>query len=157
MSRIWNHEVTVEQLNGRRRGSMLEYLDIVFTEIGPDYLKAFMPVDHRTKQPQGVLHGGAAVVLAESVGSVAGSLCVDLHRHYCVGIEVNANHLRPVRDGHVFATACPIHVGHKTQVWQIEIMDAHGRRVTASRLTLAVLDRISAVENTEPLPGWPTP
>ena len=157
MSRIWKHDFTVEQLNGRGRGSMLEHLGILFTEIGPDYLKASMPVDHRTKQPQGIMHGGAAVVLAESVGSVAGSLCVNLRRHYCVGLEVNANHLRPVSGGSVLATARPIHLGHKTQVWQIEVVDVLGWRVTASRLTLAVLERRPVIEDADPLPEWPTP
>ncbi len=119
---------------------MVDHLDIRFTEIGPDYLQATMPVDHRTNQPIGLLHGGASVVLAETLGSVAGVLCVDIRKQYCVGLEVNANHLRGVRSGRVMGTASPIHLGRKTQVWQIGIIDEHGRKVTASRLTLAVLD-----------------
>ena len=99
-----------------------------------------MPVDHRTKQPAGLLHGGASVVLAETVGSVAGSLCVDLHRHFCVGLEVNANHLRAIRAGLVVGTAKPLHLGQRTQVWQIDIVDEDGWQITSSRLTLAILD-----------------
>jgi len=139
MGRIWKQEATIDQLNLRGRKTMVEHLDIRFTEIGPDYLSASMPVDHRTNQPIGILHGGASVVLAETLGSVAGVLCVDIRRHYCVGIEVNANHLRSVRSGRVFGMASPIHLGRKTQVWQINIKDERGRQVTASRLTLAVL------------------
>ncbi len=119
---------------------MVEHLDIRFTEIGPDYLSASMPVDHRTNQPLGLLHGGASVVLAETLGSVAGVLCVDVRKHYVVGLEVNANHLRAVRSGHVIGTALPLHLGQKIQVWQIGIVDEHGWNVTASRLTVAVLD-----------------
>ncbi|MCY4159378.1 MAG: hotdog fold thioesterase [Bacteroidetes bacterium] len=140
MKRIWKSEVTVEQLNRRGSNTMVDHLDIRFTEIGPDYLQATMPVDHRTNQPIGLLHGGASVVLAETLGSVAGVLCVDIRKQYCVGLEVNANHLRGVRSGRVMGTASPIHLGRKTQVWQIGIIDEHGRKVTASRLTLAVLD-----------------
>ncbi|MCY4001670.1 MAG: hotdog fold thioesterase [Bacteroidetes bacterium] len=140
MDRIWKQHPTIEQLNLRGRNTMVEHLDIQFTEIGPDYLSASMPVDHRTNQPIGILHGGASVVLAETLGSVAGVLCVDIRKQYCVGIEVNANHLRSVRSGRVIGTASPIHLGRKTQVWQINIEDESGRKVTSSRLTLAVLE-----------------
>ncbi|MCY4225398.1 MAG: hotdog fold thioesterase [Bacteroidetes bacterium] len=140
MDRIWKQQPTIEQLNLRGRNTMVEHLDIQFTEIGPDYLSASMPVDHRTNQPIGILHGGASVVLAETLGSVAGVLCVDIRKQYCVGIEVNANHLRSVRSGRVIGTASPIHLGRKTQVWQINIEDESGRKVTSSRLTLAVLE-----------------
>ena len=133
MKRIWKHEPTLEQLNQRGKGSMVEHLGITFTALGPDYLSASMPVDHRTKQPAGLLHGGASVVLAETVGSVAGSLCVDLHRHFCVGLEVNANHLRAIRAGLVVGTAQPLHLGQRTQVWQIDIVDEDGWQITASR------------------------
>lgn len=140
MKSIWKQEPTLEQLNRRGAGTMVEHLGIRFTALGPDYLSASMPVDHRTNQPIGLLHGGASVVLAETVGSVAGALCVDLRRQFCVGLEVNANHLRAVRTGRVVGTAQPVHLGRKTQVWQIDIVDEHGRQITASRLTLAVLD-----------------
>ena len=140
MDQIWHHSVTVNQLNKRGSGTMVDFLDIVFEEIGPNFLKASMPVDHRTIQPLGLLHGGASVVLAESVGSVAGALCVDLSRQYTVGIEVNANHLRSARRGRVMAKAIPLHIGRKTQVWHIDIKDEDNRPITASRLTLAVMD-----------------
>lgn len=140
MAKIWKNDVTVERLNSRGRGTMVEHLDIRFTEIGPDYLCGSMPVDHRTNQPLGLLHGGASVVLAETLGSVAGVLCVDARKHYVVGVEVNANHLRAVQSGHVTGTARPLHLGRKIQVWQIDIVDEHGWNVTASRLTVAVMD-----------------
>ena len=116
----------------------MEPLGIVFTEIGADYLRATMPVDPRTRQPYGLLHGGASVLLAETLGSSAGMLCVD-EGQGVVGIEINANHLRGVREGLVTGTARPIHVGRSTQVWDIRIEDARGRPVCVSRLTLAVI------------------
>ena len=140
MAKIWKSDVTVERLNSRGKGTMVEHLDIRFTEIGPDYLRASMPVDHRTNQPIGLLHGGASVVLAETLGSVAGVLCVDVRKQFVVGLEVNANHLRAVRSGRVTGTARPLHLGRKTQVWQIDIVDEHDWQVTASRLTVAVLE-----------------
>ena len=138
---IWQRPVTIDGINAWGRVNMMDHLDITFTEVGDDYLKATMPVDHRTTQPLGLLHGGASVVLAETLGSTAASMCVDIEKHYCVGIEINANHLRGVRQGLVTGTARPIHVGRKTQVWQIEIHNDNGRLVAVSRLTLAVLDR----------------
>nr|WP_243700029.1 hotdog fold thioesterase [Lysobacter sp. N42] len=118
----------------------MQPLGIVFTEIGADFLRATMPVDARTKQPYGLLHGGASVLLAETLGSTAGNLCVPEDR-ICVGIEINANHLRAVRDGVVTGTARPLHVGRATQVWEIRIEDARGRLACVSRITLAVVDR----------------
>lgn len=115
-------------------------LDIAFSEIGEDFLSARMPVDGRTRQPYGLLHGGASVLLAETVGSTAGMLCVD-EGERCVGIEINANHLRAVRDGHVTATARAVHVGGRNQVWEIRIVDDAGKLVCISRLTLAVLGK----------------
>lgn len=120
---------------------MVDYLGITFTEVGDDYVKGTMPVDERTHQPFGVLHGGASVVLAETLGSTAANCCVDFERQYCVGLEVNANHLRAMREGTVTGTARPLHLGGSTQVWEIHIHDEEGRRVCASRLTMAVLDR----------------
>ena len=140
MDEIWYRPMTLEGLNGWGRVNMMEHLDITFTEIGPDYLKATMPVDHRTTQPLGLLHGGASVVLAETLGSAAGSCCLDLEKQNCAGIEINANHVRGVRGGHVEGTARPLHLGTRTQVWQIEIHDDAGRLVCISRLTLAVVD-----------------
>jgi 1,4-dihydroxy-2-naphthoyl-CoA hydrolase len=117
-----------------------EYIGIEFTEIGDDYITAKMPVDHRTRQPMGLLHGGASCVLAESLGSVAGSLCVEMGKQYVVGLEINANHIRAVKEGYVYGTARPIHVGRSTQVWEIKIVNESKQLVCISRLTLAVKD-----------------
>ena len=132
--------ITPEALNALSRGTAMEPLGIVFTEIGPDYLRGTMPVDARTRQPYGLLHGGASVLLAETLGSTAGGLCVD-EGQGVVGIEINANHLRGVREGRVTATARPLHVGRQTQVWEIRIEDERARLVCVSRLTLAVIAR----------------
>ena len=129
---------SLESLNAMSRGTAMEPLDIVFTELGEDYLRATMPVDARTRQPYGLLHGGASALLAETVGSSAGMLCVG-EGEGVVGIEINANHLRGVREGRVTATARPLHVGRQTQVWEIRIEDERGRLVCVSRLTLAVI------------------
>jgi 1,4-dihydroxy-2-naphthoyl-CoA hydrolase len=111
------------------------------TEIGPDYVRATMPVSPRTHQPTGVLHGGASVALAETVGSLAANLCVDQARYVCLGQEINANHLRPVSSGIVTATARPHHIGKRSHVWGIEIRDEQQKLVCVSRLTMAVVDR----------------
>ena len=116
----------------------METLGIVFTELGPDFVRATMPVDARTHQPYGLLHGGASVLLAETLGSSAGMLCL-AEGEICVGIEINANHLAGVRDGIVTGTARPLHVGRSTHVWEIRIEDPVGRLVCISRLTLAVV------------------
>lgn len=129
---------SLEALNAQSRGTAMEPLGIVFTEMGPDWLRATMPVDARTRQPYGLLHGGASVLLAETIGSSAGMLCVG-EGEGCVGIEINANHLRGVRDGLVTGTARPLHVGRQTQVWEIRIEDERQRLVCVSRLTLAVI------------------
>lgn len=128
----------VDALNAMSSGTAMAPLGIVFTEVGPDYLRATMPVDARTRQPYGLLHGGASVLLAETLGSSAGMLCVD-EGSIVVGIEINANHLRGVRDGLVTGTARPLHLGRSTQVWEIRIEDEAGRLVCVSRLTLAVV------------------
>ena len=129
---------TLESLNAMSAGTSMETLGIVFTEIGDDFLRATMPVDARTKQPYGLLHGGASVLLAETIGSSAGMLCVG-EGEGCVGIEINANHVRGVREGLVTGTARPLHVGRQTQVWEIRIEDERARLVCISRLTLAVI------------------
>ena len=131
---------TLDDLNALSDGTAMIPLGIRFTEIGPDFLRATMPVDERTRQPYGLLHGGASVLLAETLGSTAGNLCVPDDR-ICVGIEINANHVRGVRDGHVTGTARPLHVGATTHVWDIRIEDARGRLACVSRLTLAVVAR----------------
>lgn len=134
---------SIDALNALSEGTAIQALGIVFTDIGADHVRATMPVDARTKQPYGLLHGGASVLLAETLGSTAGNLCVPDDR-LCVGVEINANHLRAVRDGVVTGTARPLHVGRATQVWEIRIEDARGRLACVSRLTLAVVERPAA-------------
>lgn len=135
---IWKREVTLEALNAMGEGNMVGLLDIRFEHIGEKTLEATMPVDHRTKQPFGLLHGGASVVLAESMGSVAGYLCT-LGDQKVVGMEVNANHIRSAREGRVRGVCSAIHTGSRHQVWQIEIFDEQGRMCCTSRLTTAIL------------------
>lgn len=130
--------ITLEALNALSRGTAMEPLGIVFTELGTDYLRGTMPVDARTRQPYGLLHGGASVLLAETLGSTAGGLCVG-EGQGVVGIEINANHLAGVREGLVTGTARPLHVGRSTQVWEIRIEDERGRLACISRLTLAAI------------------
>ena len=119
---------------------MSAYLGIRFTEVGPDFLRATMPVNEHTHQPFGMLHGGASVTLAETVGSVASLMCVDAEQYRCVGQEVNANHLRGISTGTVTATARPFHLGGRSHVWHIEIRDESERLVCVSRLTMAVVE-----------------
>ncbi|MBV1907706.1 MAG: hotdog fold thioesterase [Kangiellaceae bacterium] len=135
---IWKREFDLNQLNHTRKQTLVETLGIMITDFGDDYLTASMPVESRTHQPMGILHGGASVVLAETVGSIAANMAVD-DKHYCVGMEINANHLRPVKSGLVYATCHPIHIGNSTQVWDIRISDERQRPVCISRLTMAVL------------------
>jgi 1,4-dihydroxy-2-naphthoyl-CoA hydrolase len=137
----WRRIATVADLNAINADTLSSHLGIVFTEIGPDYLKATMPMDARTRQPYGLLHGGASVALAETVGSTAANLCVDATRFVCSGQEINANHLLAVRAGEVTATARPLHLGGRSQVWAIEIVNEAGRLSCVSRLTMAVLER----------------
>jgi len=129
----------LEELNKMRRNTMLEGLGINITAIGEDYLEATMPVDARTHQVYGILHGGASVVLAETLGSIGGMLTVDPAKFYCVGLDINANHIKAVKSGIVKGTARPIHIGRSTQVWHIEIKTETGELVCISRLTLAVV------------------
>jgi 1,4-dihydroxy-2-naphthoyl-CoA hydrolase len=138
---IWHSRPTLETLNALSKNTMLEGLDIRFTEVGDDYLVATMPVDARTHQPFGLLHGGASVVLAESLGSSGANCCLDMDKEYAVGLEINANHLRSVRSGQVIGTARPIHIGRRTQVWEIRIEDEAGRLACISRLTTAVMPK----------------
>jgi 1,4-dihydroxy-2-naphthoyl-CoA hydrolase len=131
---------SLDQLNKTGNGNMVSHLGIVFTAIGDDFIEATMPVDSRTKQPMGLLHGGANVVLAETLGSVAASLTVNKERQAVVGLEINANHLKSVREGLVKGTAKPIHLGKTTQVWEIKIVNEANRLCCISRLTMAILD-----------------
>jgi len=135
---LFRSDVTLADLNALSTDTAMIPLGIVFTELGPDYLCGTMPVNANTKQPYGLLHGGASVLLAETLGSTAGGLCAPDGKGV-VGIEINANHLRGVREGLVTGTARPLHVGASTQVWEIRIEDQAGRLACISRLTLAVV------------------
>lgn len=137
---IWKKEFTLEAINSFGTGCMPGFLDIKFTEFGDDYIVAQMPVNERTRQPMGLLHGGASVVFAETMGSVAGLLCVENPNKTTVGVEINANHLRAVRKGIVTGMAKPVRIGRNIQVWNIEIRDEEGRLSCVSRFTLAVVD-----------------
>ncbi|MBI4211405.1 MAG: hotdog fold thioesterase [Deltaproteobacteria bacterium] len=139
-SSLWFQPLTIDDLNHRGKDTMAEHLDIRFIDVGADYLVATMPVDHRTKQPRGLLHGGASVALAETIGSMAGNFCVDPSKFYCVGLEINANHVRAMTEGFVSGKATPLHLGRKTQVWEIKITNADHKLVCISRLTMAVME-----------------
>jgi 1,4-dihydroxy-2-naphthoyl-CoA hydrolase len=132
---------TLEQLQTQFGTYLVGLMGIEFTEVGPDYLVARMPVDERTFQAFRIMHGGASVVLAETLGSIAANYCVDFEKYYCVGLDINANHLRSMRSGWVYAKASPIHLGRSTQVWGINITDENGKPVCISRLTMAVMAR----------------
>ncbi|HMB57350.1 MAG TPA: hotdog fold thioesterase [Arenimonas sp.] len=139
MSSPFRRRPSLAQINAESAGTAMESLGIVITEIGDDFIRGTMPVDARTKQPFGLLHGGSSALLAETLASVAGNLCMDdPMKQQAVGLELNANHLRAVTEGQVTGTARPIHVGRSTQVWDIRIEDAQGRLCCVSRLTLAV-------------------
>lgn len=140
MTAIWKQTPSLEQVDALQQNSIIGHLGIKMLEIGDDYVRASMPVDSRTHQPMGVLHGGASVVLAETLGSLGANLCVEVGKQYCVGLDINANHLRSVRSGEVIGTAKALHVGRSTHVWQIEIVDEQERLVCVSRLTMAVKD-----------------
>ncbi len=138
---VFNPNTTLEFLNTLSLNTMVQHLGIVFTALGDDYIEATMPVDHRTHQPMGLLHGGASVSLAETLGSVAATCCVDITRQYCVGLDINANHIKSVREGVVTGRTTPIHIGKKTQVWEIRITNESNELVCISRITLAVIDK----------------
>lgn len=139
---IWfNKNVTLEEVNRIGDNTMFSHLGIRFSEIGENYLKATMPVDQRTHQPMGLLHGGASAALSETIGSVAGWMCVNEATHTCVGLEINCNHIRGKKSGIVTATASPFHLGASTHVWDIKIQDERGKLICISRLTLAVLKK----------------
>lgn len=138
MNDIWKKEFTVDDLNTFSKDSIVGHVGILYTEKGPDFLKGTMPVDKRTIQPHGILHGGASVVLAETLGSAASLMAVD-DQHYSVGMEVNANHLKMATEGIVIGTARPVHLGNTTQVWDITIKNEEDRLICISRLSMAVL------------------
>jgi 1,4-dihydroxy-2-naphthoyl-CoA hydrolase len=136
---IWQKSATPEQLNARNPGTLNEALGIRIAELGEDYIRATMPVDGRTKQPFGLLHGGASVALAETLGSVGAWLTLPAGGGRTVGLDINANHVRAVREGEVTGTARPLHLGRTTQVWEIRIENAEGKLCCVSRITLAVV------------------
>ncbi|MBK9017819.1 MAG: hotdog fold thioesterase [Saprospiraceae bacterium] len=140
---MWKHPFDLAQINALNANTLGEALGIEFTEMGDDFIIAKMPVDSRTVQPHRMLHGGASVALAETLGSVASTLCIeDLSKKMAVGVEINANHLRPATKGFVFGKVTPIRVGRSMHVWNIEITDELGKLVCVSRLTVAVVDKV---------------
>jgi 1,4-dihydroxy-2-naphthoyl-CoA hydrolase len=141
MSVWFNQELTIEKLNPLLPDTMAGYLGIEWVEIGADFLKARMPVDKRTIQPYGLLHGGASCVLAETIGSIASAMVVDHSKFYCVGLEINANHIRSARSGFVTGVARPLHLGSSTHVWDIRIYDEQEKLTCACRLTVMIMAR----------------
>ena len=140
---IWfaGRHPSVEVLNAHAPRTLVGHVDIRFIEVGDDFLRATMPVDARTRQPYGVLHGGASVVLAETMGSTGAAACIDQERFQCFGQEINANHLRPVSSGLVTGLARPFHIGARSQVWGIEIRDARQHLSCIARITIATVAR----------------
>lgn len=136
---IWKKHLSLEQMNQLCKNTAIEHLGICFIAQGENWLKAVMPINEKTIQPMGFLHGGISAALAETLGSMAGFCCITEHQTV-FGLEINANHLRPVKQGEVVATATPLHLGKQTQVWQIEIKDQHNKLCCISRLTLAVVN-----------------
>ena len=139
---IWRGDPTIKDLQQFHDKAMSGHLGIVFTEIGADFLRGTMPVNERTRQPFGVLHGGASVAFAETLASSAAYLCIDGEQHACFGQEINANHIRSVKAGLLTGTTRPFHIGARSHVWGIEIVDESGRLVCVSRITMAVVERI---------------
>lgn len=138
---IWTTPPDIDAINAMGANCANGFLGIELIEIGPDYLKGRMPVDQRTKQPMGLLHGGISVAMAETLASIGGNFVVDRAKYACVGQEINANHLRSATEGWVYAVTRPVHIGRRTQVWETHITDEADRLVCISRMTLAVIDR----------------
>ena len=139
---IWfNKNLKLEDLQNLQSNTMSTLLEMEWTEVGPDYLRLRMPVNHKTKQPYGLLHGGASCALAETIGSIGSFLVVDSEKKLCVGLEINANHIRSARDGFVTATAKPLHLGNTTHVWDIRIEDDNNNLICISRLTVAIIEK----------------
>ncbi len=141
MAEIWKHKIDLATLNKWSVNTMVEHIGIEFTDSGDDFLVAKMPVDHRTHQPYGLLHGGASVALAETMGSVASALVIDANSQAAVGIEINANHIKSIKSGWVIGTVKPIKIGHTLHVWNIEIRDESGSLLCVSRLTCAIIKK----------------
>ncbi|HUS03610.1 MAG TPA: hotdog fold thioesterase [Chitinophagaceae bacterium] len=142
MSSIWfNKLITLNDIKDFGNETMASYLDMQWVEIGDDFLKLSMPVNEKTKQPYGILHGGASCALAETIGSVASALVIDREKNICVGLEINANHVRSAKDGIVTGYCTPLHLGKSTHVWDIKIYDEEEKLICVSRLTVAILPR----------------
>ena len=140
MSSIWfNKSITLDDIKDFGKETMAAYLDMQWVEIGDDFLKLSMPVNEKTKQPYGILHGGASCALAETIGSVASALVIDREKFMCVGLEINANHIRSAKDGIVTGYCTPLHLGRSTHVWDIKIYDEDEKLICVSRLTVAIL------------------
>ena len=138
---MFTRSITLDALHSFSQNTISNHLGIEFTEIGNDYITARMPVDKRTHQPFGILHGGASVVLAETLGSIASFLCLkDPQKQHAVGLEINANHIRSVKEGFVYGKVTPLHVGRSTQIWEIKITNDENKLVCVSRLTVAIVD-----------------
>ncbi len=138
---IWKITPSIEQINASSRNTLVDTLGMLVTEVGDDFIRGTMPVDRRTVQPFGLLHGGASVALAETLGSLAANLCVDSSKEVAVGLDINANHIRAVTSGNVTGTARVLHIGRTTQVWEIRIEDDKQRLTCISRLTMAVVPK----------------
>jgi 1,4-dihydroxy-2-naphthoyl-CoA hydrolase len=141
MSIWYKNDYTLSELNTMGNNTMAQTLGMEFIEIGEHYLKLQMPVNQHTHQPYGILHGGASAALAETVGSVASSMCINNEKQICVGMEINCNHVRPKREGNVIATASPLHLGATSHIWDIKITDEANRLICISRLTMAILKK----------------
>lgn len=138
---LFNPDVTLESLNKLSANTMVSHLGIEFTRIGDDFIEAKMPVDSRTQQPLGLLHGGASVTLAETLGSIAATCCVDRETQHCVGLDINANHIKSAKTGFVFGVTRPIHIGKRTHVWEVRIVNEQKELICISRITMAVIDK----------------
>jgi len=141
MSIWYKKNLNLEDLILRNTKTMSDFLGIEFIEIGDDFITAKMPINDKTKQPMGIMHGGASCVLAETVGSIAANCCVDISKYYCVGLDINTNHIRSIREGFVYGTAKPFHIGRTTQVWGIHIVNDQQQMISVNRLTMSVLTR----------------
>jgi 1,4-dihydroxy-2-naphthoyl-CoA hydrolase len=140
---IWARDITIEQINKQTQGCMISHVGIEVTEIGGDFLRGRMPVDERTRQPFGILHGGASVVLAETLASIGCQFTIDWDRYSAVGLEINANHIRGVSSGFVIGTSRAVHLGRRTQVWETHVKDEREKLVCISRITVAVVERVN--------------
>lgn len=142
MMSIWfNANITLDDIRDFGKDTMADFLGMEWVGIGPAELKLSMPVNERTRQPYGLLHGGASCVLAETIGSVASALVIDMKKFYCVGLEINANHVRSAREGKVTGVCTPLHIGKSTHVWDIRIYDDAGKLICVSRLTVAIIPK----------------